>query len=123
FSLHDVAVAQKTPNAFWIHPVEREYDNGARNLTREKSNHYKSENGFTDLPVSADLFMMSTLLSQIRGIDGWLSDREAELLAAITLKACNPLPGPHNIVEIGSFQGKSTVVLGTVAKAFFHEAR
>jgi predicted O-methyltransferase YrrM len=40
-----------------------------------------------------------------------------------SLKACIDLPAPHSIVEIGSYQGKSTVLLGSVVKAFFPGAK
>lgn len=46
-----------------------------------------------------------------RGVDGYLKESEARLLG--TMAACTPAPGA--IVEIGSFKGKSTVMLGTVA--------
>src|SRR5690606_26787045 len=123
FTLQDITAAQSVSNAFWIHPIETKYDDGARKFARELSSHYKRPNGYADIPFPADLFMTSVLLANIKHIEGWLSNREAELLAAITLKACNSLKGPHRIVEIGSYQGKSTVVLGTVAKAFFPKAR
>jgi len=45
---------------------------------------------------------------------GFLSENEARFLG--TLAACSPAKG--NIVEIGSFQGRSTVMLGTVAARF-----
>lgn len=123
YTLQEVAAAQKTPNAYWIHPIERKYDNGLRNFTREKSSNYKNPNGERKAPPSGEFFMISNLLSTIKGIEGWLADKEAELLISVMLKACNSLTGrPHRIVEVGSFQGKSTVVLGSVAKAYFPEA-
>ncbi|MEX2512692.1 MAG: class I SAM-dependent methyltransferase [Cyclobacteriaceae bacterium] len=123
YTIKDLTAAQKIPNAYWIHPIERKYDNDLRIFEREKSNHYNSENGVWKTSPSANLLIISTLLSSIKGIEGWLADKEAELLISIMLKACNSLPEPHHIVEIGSFQGKSTVVLGTVAKAYFPEAK
>src|SRR5688572_4883233 len=44
-------------------------------------------------------------------IDGWLTDAQAELLARVAA-ACPP---DGEIVEIGSFRGKSTVVLAQAA--------
>lgn len=46
-----------------------------------------------------------------RGVPGFLGDNEARFLAL--LAACTPADGL--IVEIGSFKGKSTVLLGSVA--------
>ncbi|MEX2593614.1 MAG: glycosyltransferase [Anditalea sp.] len=123
YTLQDMGAAQKKANAFWMHPVERKYDNVLRKLAREKSSHYIYKNGSMKEVPSSYLFMTLPLLDRIKKIEGWLADKEADLLLAITLKACHSLPTPHHIVEIGSYQGKSTVVLGSVAKAFFPEAK
>lgn len=123
FTLQEIAAAQKKNNAYWIHPIERKYDNKLRNFTRESSNHYKKINEEKNTSSSNELFMFSNLLTIIKGIEGWLADKEAELLFAVMLKACSSLNSPHRIVEIGSFQGKSTVVLGSVAKTYFPDAK
>ena len=44
------------------------------------------------------------------------SDQEADLLIAITMKACQDLSVFHNIVEIGSYHGKSTILFGNVIR-------
>ncbi len=51
-----------------------------------------------------------------RSIKGFLAENEARFLA--TLAACTP--GKGAIVEIGSFKGKSTVTLATVASKYGH---
>ena len=56
------------------------------------------------------------VLSQVGSINGWLSPEEASLLAAAACDALTILP-PHRIVEVGSYCGRSTVVLGAVARA------
>jgi tetratricopeptide (TPR) repeat protein/GT2 family glycosyltransferase len=60
-----------------------------------------------------------SLLRDTSGIDGWLSDDEADLLIAAVLKATQRPNGAQNLslVEIGSFCGKSTVVIGRTLKA------
>lgn len=123
FTPHDVKASQSVSNAYWMHPVDRKYDDGTRSFAREKSGHYKSQSASYHPSPAAGLFVMSSLLSGIKGIEGWLTDAEAELLASIALTAGNKLPAPQRIVEIGSFQGKSTVVLGSVVQAFFPAAR
>jgi tetratricopeptide (TPR) repeat protein len=53
-----------------------------------------------------------------REIEGWLSDGEGELLAAVTRAATCRVEGPPAaIVEVGSYCGKSTVVIGAALKA------
>ena len=47
---------------------------------------------------------------EIKNIDGWLGDKQAELLYKYALKC------KGNILELGSFCGKSSVVLAEAAK-------
>lgn len=51
------------------------------------------------------------VLARLDGVEGWLSDNQAEALYELAA-AC--LPGDR-IVEIGSFRGRSTIVLATAA--------
>jgi predicted O-methyltransferase YrrM len=62
-------------------------------------------------------------MNKVKSIEGWLSDAEAELLLAVAIKACESLSAPLTLVEIGSYQGKSTVLLGSVAKSCSREAK
>jgi glycosyltransferase involved in cell wall biosynthesis/predicted O-methyltransferase YrrM len=123
FTLKDLQDAEKTVSAFWMHPINREYDDALRKHTRQQSHHYIDPRKELETPETVDLLMMLPLLESVNKIEGWLADKEADLLMAVTLKACCSLPTPHHIVEIGSYQGKSTVVLGSVAKALFPDAR
>jgi predicted O-methyltransferase YrrM len=50
-------------------------------------------------------------LADIRGVAGWLSDAQAQRLWARAAE----LVAPARIVEIGSFQGRSTIVLARAA--------
>jgi predicted O-methyltransferase YrrM len=63
------------------------------------------------------------LINRVKKIKGWLSDGEADLLIATALKMCTQSAPPQHIVEVGSFQGKSTVALGNVAKYLFPSSR
>ena len=118
----DLQNAEKRANAYWMHPVHREYNDPLRKAARDKFNHYvlPSEKKH---PGGEDLLMTLPLLEEIRKIEGWLSDREADALIGATLKACCSLEKPHYLVEIGSFQGKSTVLLGKVIQGLFPEAK
>lgn len=55
------------------------------------------------------------VFDQMKKVDGWFAENEGELLMASCIEA---LKGTFskNIVEIGSFKGRSTIVLGSVAK-------
>ena len=65
---------------------------------------------------------VTTILARMQEIEGWLDEPEARLLMATTVLAL--IEGePQAVVEIGSFQGRSTVVLGTVVKAVCPETR
>lgn len=125
YSLLDLENAQKKPNAFWIHPIRREYDDPLRKQNRQKANHYISQDmELSTTEVSTvDLPLTFPLLDRINKIEGWLSDREADLLIAATLMSCCTLTPPHHIVEVGSYHGKSTVAIGSVVKSLFPSAK
>jgi tetratricopeptide (TPR) repeat protein/GT2 family glycosyltransferase len=59
------------------------------------------------------------IVEAARGIEGWLTDAEADLLIAVTRRAASRVPTGTSaaLVEIGSYCGKSTVVLGSTLKA------
>src|SRR2546423_1862424 len=59
----------------------------------------------------------------MRSIEGWLDDDEADLLIAGAVRALSDLPAPCTVVEIGSYMGRSTTVLGSVARAARPDAR
>jgi predicted O-methyltransferase YrrM len=52
----------------------------------------------------------------VRAAPGYLTEREARFLALAA--ACSPVPPPAVILEIGSFKGKSTVGLASVASRY-----
>ena len=54
------------------------------------------------------------ILAEMRPIEGWFSDEEADLLAAAVAEAVRTTPAPHYVVEVGSYCGRSTVVIGRV---------
>jgi predicted O-methyltransferase YrrM len=57
-------------------------------------------------PLSLD-----AVLSRIEGVDGWLTTGQATLL----FEAATRVPSDGRIVEIGSFRGRSTIVLASAA--------
>lgn len=129
YTIPQVEEALARPDIFWIHPVPRQYDNLMRQHIRDKFNHYERAGGMlseaSDVKsdASTDLLQVLPLLARMRNIDGWLDDVEADLLIAIAARALTSLPKPQAIVEIGSYCGRSTVVLGGVVKALSPETR
>jgi predicted O-methyltransferase YrrM len=62
---------------------------------------------------AAARLLFTSIIEQVRPIEGWLADAEACLLIAAVMHAVKSLPGASAVVEIGSYCGKSTVVLGS----------
>ncbi len=53
----------------------------------------------------------------MRNVDGWLTEEEAVVLIAAADQTLRALPPPHAFVEVGSYCGRSTVVLAGVIAA------
>ena len=105
------------PSAFWVHPINRRYDDVLRKHIRKVQKDYRNQ--ITPQLTTADvdtntILAPIKLLTEIRQIEGWLSDTEAEMLMGYSLKACQEFPDAC-IVEVGSYKGKATVLLGRVA--------
>lgn len=55
---------------------------------------------------------IASILEFVRTVDGWLADEEACLLIFAVRQAVRSRPQAPNIVEVGSYCGKSTAALG-----------
>jgi hypothetical protein len=53
----------------------------------------------------------------MRRVEGWFEEEEADLLIAVAARALKETPAPRRLVEVGSYCGRATVVLGGVAQA------
>lgn len=80
-------------------------------------------------PMNADVegsglpLLTLPILERMRAVEGWLSDGEADLLIATAALAL-AVPGERPaIVEVGSYRGRSTVVLASAARIVCPEAR
>ena len=62
------------------------------------------------------------ILATMQGVAGWLADDEAELLIAAAALVTRG-EGARTLVEIGSYQGRSTVVLGAALRALSPQSR
>ena len=65
------------------------------------------------------MFRLIPLINTLNEIDGWLEPVEADLLVFAAIKACARPDTVGNIVEVGSYHGKSTVLLAGVVQSFF----
>ena len=65
----------------------------------------------------APLLLTIPILERMRAVEGWLTDEEADVLIAGASLALAEHPAPHHLVEIGSYCGRSTSVIGSVVKA------
>jgi hypothetical protein len=107
------------PNVFWAHPIPRRYDHPLRQLVRAQlleSRIVPKGAAMTDR-TAVPLLLTVPILERMRSIEGWLSDSEADLLIAGLARAVSELPGPYAVVEVGSYHGRSTTVLGGVLHA------
>jgi hypothetical protein len=64
----------------------------------------------------ARLLLRLPILRQMRTVDGWLTDDEADLLIAALTRTLGELP-EEEVVELGCYCGRATVVLGGVVRA------
>jgi glycosyltransferase involved in cell wall biosynthesis len=119
----DVAFAVSRENVYWIHPVERKYENALRKQIRQQFNHYvrETKNGTGEEPT--EMAGPLSLLKRVEKIKGWLTEKEADLLIATTIKACKQFPSQHRIVEVGCYEGKVTVLLGLLVREFFPDTK
>jgi glycosyltransferase involved in cell wall biosynthesis len=116
----DLALTQS--DVFWIHPVPRRYEDPVRKHIRQLFNHY--DNGVspgaimspTNNSHDTELLLTLPILARMRQVEGWLEEDEADALIAVTQRALTTLPDTPVVVEIGSYCGRSTIVLGSVSK-------
>lgn len=111
-------------DVFWVHPIPRRYDDALRRHVRARCHHYErplsggtgSPQLTAEVPADEQLLLTWPIIQRMRQVEGWFEDEEADLLIAITRRALNSLPAPHTFVEVGSYCGRATVVMGGVAQ-------
>ena len=121
-----VEAATRRADVFWLHPVLRRYHDPVRAWVRARCGNYAVAGSEAapsfDRPRSPHPLTTIPLLRRMEEIPGRLSEDEADLLAGSVLQALITTPAPHHVVEIGSYCGRSTVVLGSVAQAVDQQA-
>jgi glycosyltransferase involved in cell wall biosynthesis/predicted O-methyltransferase YrrM len=121
--------ALANPNVYWLHPVTRRYEDGLRKQVRARFQHYEKPFCRGETMTTAEnntharLLLTLPILARMKRVEGWLEEDEADLLIAAATAALKNLPKPHAIVEVGSYCGRSTVVLGSVAQAVAPETK
>jgi len=70
----------------------------------------------SDDPRDSGLLLTLPILSMMRPIEGWLAEEEADLLIAASSQALRDASSSAVLVEVGSYCGRSTVVLGSVVR-------
>jgi hypothetical protein len=118
-TVNDMGVAFNKSTVYWIHPVERKYENALRKYIRRQCNHYVQERACVNGVEANEITGPLSIFKKIEKIKGWLKEQEADLLIIILLKMCLKFSGQHTIVEIGCYQGKATILLGSFIKEFF----
>ncbi|HEX5262988.1 MAG TPA: glycosyltransferase [Phenylobacterium sp.] len=109
WTVSDLDAAMANPQTFWMHPVNRRPDDPLRRALRERCNHYRSA---APAPLAQPAVEAEQIMATMRAIPGWLDDREARAL----LDCARATPPCGHIVEIGSYCGKATFLLGQAAR-------
>jgi hypothetical protein len=125
YTLGQLDDALRTPNAYWLHPIPRQYNAPLRQALRGKCNDYEPLPNLPEAVVASagrPLLLTLPILSKTRQIEGWLDDEEADLLISTTAKALEMTSqgGGASILEVGSYCGKGTVLLGLTIKGLGH---
>ena len=120
FTPGHIEAALLRPDVFWLHPIARQYDDPLRSQVRKMFNGYGANAIARDKPVAP--VQSLPILQQMKRIEGWLEEDEAELLLTATSRAITSLPAGSAVVEVGSFCGRATVVLGGVVKSLGAES-
>lgn len=131
----DATAALDNPRAFWIHPVARRYDDPSRSVIRTKFAEYRSAGGVRTTIIKrtaaaarggippVDDELRQPILREMREVEGWLTPAEANLLISATHRALAECPHTNALVEVGSYCGRATTVIGGVVRAVRATAR
>jgi hypothetical protein len=124
YTLPQVDAALVREDVFWLHPVPRRLDDPVRARIRERLGYGHSDTAIRriesidpDTAASPGLVLSLPILNRIKNIQGWLDEEEADLLLATCNRALSSLPRQSAVLEVGSFCGRSTVLLGSVVES------
>jgi predicted O-methyltransferase YrrM len=122
YSLTDAESALSRSDVFWIHPIPRQYNHPLRAHVRHRHNGYeplgrKETEICSNRPPQLPLVLTMPILARMRSIEGWLSDEEADLLIGALARVISTIENAPAVVEVGSYCGRSTVVLASVLQS------
>jgi hypothetical protein len=124
YSIQQIDAAMCRRDVFWAHPIPRRHEDPLRRHIRGRFNDYSALAAQPAVPAAPGLFAMSLPTRvRMRKIEGWLEEAEAELLNRTIAHALSSLPEARAVVEVGSYCGRRTVVLGSVVQAVRPEVR
>jgi hypothetical protein len=132
YTVRQLEAACARADVFWMHPVPRRYDDALRRDLRARFGHYERETREPEpaepaseppRAASEPLLLTWPILARMRRVEGWFEEEEADLLIAVSARALKETPAPRRLVEVGSYCGRATVVLGGVAQALDPSAR
>jgi hypothetical protein len=124
FSVAELDAAMDRRDVYWAHPIPRCHEDPLRRHIRSRFNDYSPLAAAPALPAAPGQFALSLpILARMRSIEGWLDETEAKLLIDATAHALTSLPEARAVVEVGSYRGRRTVVLGSMVKAVRPEVR
>lgn len=123
----ELSEALRRSDVYWIHPVARRYDDRIRTIIR------RWFGGYDRIPTRAHSMtyakseqnsplLVLPILRRMRTIEGWFEEDEADLLMALVAQALRRSERPPVLVEVGSYCGRSTVVIASVAKGIRPDA-
>jgi hypothetical protein len=131
YTLADADAALSREDIFWIHPVPRKINDPLRARIRERlgyatsgSTAHGNQQRSSSRPTNnGSLPLYLPVLNRIRNIQGWLDEEEADLLLSACNRAVSSSPASSAVVEIGSFCGRSTVLLGSVVDSLGSQSK
>src|SRR6185295_18033593 len=110
YSASQLDSALRRTDAFWMHPIPRRHEHPLRRHVRDHFHQYDARRAVTTSSTTGGLLLTLPLLAEMKSIEGWLDEEEADLLIAATRTACLNGKSLGAIVEIGSYCGRATVV-------------
>jgi len=128
YSLQQLDGALGRLDVFWAHPIPRRYEDPLRKHVRGRFHDYGAALTPTgpapaESPAPPSFLLTRPILARMRGVEGWLEEDEADVLMGATVRALADLPEARAVVEVGSYCGRGTVVLGGVVQAVRPTAR
>ncbi|HLP45096.1 MAG TPA: hypothetical protein VK186_01720 [Candidatus Deferrimicrobium sp.] len=123
YSLNEIKSALMRPDVFWAHPVERKTDNQLRlhiagyfdNYNRAP--RFENEKNIDSSRDNTGYIFVMPIIRQIKNIEGWLDDEEAELIIHAAYDVLKNNAKDTAVIEIVSYCGKTSIILGNIIKS------